>query len=146
MVELSHYLRRFRRLVSPPARQSPPAAPADRRSALRDELSEVLRAIVHLEHESEHVREQAEQLARRRREEAEEEAERIRSRADLELDEIQAEEAAARRRDIENEIERARAAGDERAAQIRERAGPRVEELADRIIERILTDDGGEAR
>lgn len=146
MVELSHYLRRFRRLVSPPGRQSPPARPADRRSALRDELSEVLQAIDHLEHESAHVREQAEQRARRRREEAEEEAERIRSRAEVELDDIQAEEAADRRRDIENEIERARAAGDERAEQIRGRAGPRVEGLAERIVQRILVDDDGEAR
>lgn len=100
MADLARYLRRFRRLVSPPGRPGPGGVPRERGRELADELAEVFAAIDAIADEADRIRQEGEEAARQRREGAEQEVERILAAADDEAEQARADAAAAHRRDL----------------------------------------------
>lgn len=145
MADLSRYLRRFRRLVSPPGRAAPGAVPSDRRAELSDELAEVFAAIDEIEQEAERIRGEGEEEAERRRDEADEHVERILNSAREETEELRAEEAANRRQEIEDTIEEIRGDAEREAEAARGRSQDRIGDLADRVVDLVVSIDVEEA-
>ena len=144
VADLSRYLRRFRRLVSPPGRAAPGAVPSDRRAELADELAELFAAIDEVQQEAERIRGEGEEEAERRREEADEQVERILSSAREETEELRADEAARRRQEIEDTIEEIRGDAEREAEAARARSQDRIGALADRVVDLVASVDGGE--
>jgi vacuolar-type H+-ATPase subunit H len=137
MPDLSRFLRRFRRLVSPPGRPGPIAVPADRSAELSSELEAVFRAIDGIQEEAERIRKQSEDEARKKKEEAEEEAGRILSEAGDRAEQARAEEASRHREDIEQETRRALDEASKEAEQIRGRVDQKLDSVAERVVARL---------
>lgn len=146
MADLSSYLRRFRRLMSPPGRPGPAAVPKDRTADVSGELADVYGAVDAIAEEARRIRRDAEDRAEQRRTEAREEAERIRTQARERAEEERATAGAEKRSDLEDELREAAAAAEEEAVQVRMRAAQRIERLADRIAEQVLTAEFGDGR
>lgn len=137
MPDLSRFLRRFRRLVSPPGRPGPIAVPADRSAELSGELEAVFRAIDEVQQEAERIRKQSEDEARKKKDEAEEEARRILSEAGDRVEQARAEEASRHREDIEQETRKALDEASKEARGIRDRVDEKLDSMVERMIARL---------
>lgn len=142
MSDLSWYLRRFRRLVAPPGRPAAAASPTEEGAGPHDELAELFGLIDDIEREARRISEQAREEAQHRRSDGDERARRILAEANADLEQVRADEAARHRRHIEGEVGDIRAAAAKQAADLGDRARRRLDELADRVVQRIVDGPG----
>jgi type IV secretory pathway VirJ component len=112
--------------------------PEDRAATREQELAEVLAAVDEVDREAGHLHEQGEGQARTRRQEAGEEAERILARAHEDAERERASAAATRRREIEHEMAADLAEAEAEQARVRTTAARHRDELASRVVARIL--------
>jgi DNA anti-recombination protein RmuC len=141
MADLSKYLRRFRRFVSPPGRPGPAAVPVDRVQEMSGELAEVFQAIDAVEAEAERIRQRGRTETERKQKEAERETERLLSEARDLSDQTRAEEAARRTEDIEREARAALDEAREEADDVRKRSEGKLDAAARSIVDGLLGAD-----
>lgn len=141
MPDLSKYLRRFRRLVSPPGRPGPIAVPADRSARAADELEAVFQAVDAIQEEAERIRDESAEQARGKDAEAEDEAKRILSQARDRAEQVRAQEASRHREDIEKEAQSALDEARREARRIRERTQDKLDSMAQRLVARLTGAD-----
>lgn len=117
--------------------------PSDRRAELTDELVEVFAAIDEVQQEAERLRAEGQDEAERRRAEADEQVARILRKAREETEELRADEAAKRRKEIEATIEGIRGDAAREAEATRTRSQDRIGALADRVVQLVASNDEG---
>jgi flagellar biosynthesis/type III secretory pathway protein FliH len=139
MADLDRYLRRFRRLVSPPGRPATAGAPSDREVGLRDELGDVFAAIDAVAREAEQLREDARHRAAQRRGEATDRAARIVADARDDADRERSEAAAAWRTRVERDLTVVEQEAVGQAADVRSRTDERLDDVAARVVDRLLS-------
>lgn len=142
MADLDKYLRRFRRLVSPPGRPGPAAVPSDRAEERSDELQEVFAAIDRIEGEAREILDDGEERSEAMLADAEEEARRLLSEAGERADEARAEEQARHRRSVEEDSRSALEEARDEVREIERRVDTNLQSVADRVLERILGTGG----
>lgn len=114
------------------------AVPTDREADLSQELASVFAAIDAVDRRAQQIRDEAEARAAQRLTDAESEADRIRVSAREGAEEVRARAAARRREDITDEVRSAQEDARTRAEEIRRRADHNLDDLADRVVRRVL--------
>ena len=141
MADLGSYLRRFRRLMSPPGRPGPMAVPSDRVADTTDELAELLAAVDVIDQEARATLADAHDRAQRRREQGRLEADRIRREAQQQAEEERAAAAADQRSQLEDELQGLADAATHEAEEVRQAAADRLDDLAAEVAARVLAAD-----
>lgn len=138
VADLARFLRRFRRLASPPGRAGPAAVPLDRDRARSEELEDLFAAIDEIGEEAERVLSEAEERCAKIREDAETGVSRLLDHARSEADAARADESVRRRAELEEERRSTLDEAREEASGVRARAQDRLEDLAQRIVRELL--------
>lgn len=138
MADLARFLRRFRRLASPPGRAGPLAVPLDRARARSGELEDLFVAIDAISEEAERILSEAEERCVKVREDAEKGVSRLLDDARSEADAARADESVRRREELEEERRSTLDEAQEEAGGVRARAQDRLEDLAQRIVRELL--------
>lgn len=141
MADLDRYLRRFRRLVSPPGRPATAGAPSDREVGLRDELGDVFAAVDAVQGEAEQLLEDARREAEHRRAEAGDRAARIVAEAREDAERERTEAARAWRDRVERDLSDARQEADRQVTEVRTRTDERIEGVVDRAVHDLLSSE-----
>lgn len=137
MAELDRYLRRFRRMVSPPGRPGPAAVPADRAAELASELAPLFASIDDIDAEAGRILRDADEEIERIEDESRGHAQEILSRAREQSAVARAEAIAKQRDEAEKEIHRAHEEAAREADRIRRVGRDRIPDLVDEVIARI---------
>jgi hypothetical protein len=137
VADLARFLRRFRRVASPPGRPGPGAVPADREARRAHELEAVLAAIDAVDREAREILAAADAEALRVKRESEVTARRLVEEAKDGAAAVRAAASARRRGDVDHLVATARSDGQAQAEEVAQQARARREDVAARLAERV---------
>ena len=138
MPDTRDFLRRFRRVASPPGRAGSATVPVDHLAELSVELAEVFVAMDEIDEQIEAVEREAREDAERIRGEGRAAAERVLAEAEERAELERSEAAASRRRTRQEEISSSLARAEQEAREITERADARIEAGVARVLDALM--------
>lgn len=137
MPDIDRYLRRFRRMVSPPGRPGPTAVPADRETELATELAPLFASIDDIDAEAARIGEDADVEVEEIEGESRERSQEILSRGREQAAVARADAIAGQRREANEDIRHLSEDAQQEAERIRRVGSSRIPGLVEEILARI---------